>query len=114
MILLTGINCTKHKTPMFNTEQNTRQTFKISSKNDVLFSGTTLAKHKVMNSRITHKEITMIFGVLIALIVAFTLWMRSPSQFETHGTNLNVHGQLPALTTTTLKRAIAATVDVLL
>jgi|GEM_PF-4365707 len=31
---------------------------------------------------ITHKDITLIFGVLVAMVIVFTLWVRSPESTE--------------------------------
>jgi len=44
-------------------------------KNDVFVTGMGLAKPKSVNLRLTHKELTLILGIVVALIVAVTLWM---------------------------------------
>jgi hypothetical protein len=70
---------------MFKTEQIPGQNNKNQQKALVLKSGTTLANSKIVRSSITHKEITMLLGILVAAIVLFTLWMRTPSQTNTAG-----------------------------
>ena len=63
---------------MFITEQKISQTIKITSKTLIIKSGTTLAKPEPMKIRITYKEITILLGVLVALLVMITLWLRAP------------------------------------
>jgi hypothetical protein len=63
---------------MFTTVQNISQNAQIAPKTVVFVSGMRLAKSKKMKLQVTYREITMIFGILIAIVMMFTLWVRKP------------------------------------
>lgn len=42
---------------------------------DVFASGMRLVKPKSVNLKLTHRELTLALGIVVALIVAVTLWM---------------------------------------
>jgi hypothetical protein len=65
---------------MFTNEQNNRQNLKIASKKAVSGNGTAFAKSKIMKQRITYKEVTLALGILVALLVALTLWVTNPAE----------------------------------
>lgn len=44
-------------------------------KTDVFATGTPLDKPVAVNKRFTHRELTLIIGIIVALIVVVTLWM---------------------------------------
>lgn len=46
----------------------------------------------LMIKRFTYKELTLILGIIVALIVVFTLWIRQPSQ------SVSGSARLPKLT----------------
>jgi hypothetical protein len=48
------------------------------SKTRVFSTGTTFAKPGEMKRAITSKEITLIIGILVAVVVAMTLWLTHP------------------------------------
>ena len=45
------------------------------AKNGVFVTGTSLVKYNLVNVKFTHKELTLVIGIIVALIVAATLWM---------------------------------------
>jgi hypothetical protein len=45
------------------------------AKNDVFTTGTSLVKLHAVNQRFTYKELTLIIGIIVALIIVVTLWM---------------------------------------
>lgn len=45
------------------------------TRNDVFGTGTALVKPIAVNKRFTHRELTLIIGIIVALIVVVTLWM---------------------------------------
>jgi hypothetical protein len=45
------------------------------AKNGVFVTGMSLVKCCLVNARFTHKELTLVIGIIVALIVAATLWM---------------------------------------
>jgi hypothetical protein len=44
-------------------------------KNAVFTTGTAFVKPNSVNLRFTHRELTLIIGIIVALIVVVTLWM---------------------------------------
>jgi hypothetical protein len=65
---------------MFTSVQNISQNRQMPRKTVVFSSGMTLANAKPMKIHITYKDITMIFGTLIAILMIFTLWICKPQQ----------------------------------
>ena len=61
---------------MFITEQYTRQKTENLYKKALFKTGTILVNHKEVKKAITYKEITLALGILVALLIAFTLWTR--------------------------------------
>jgi hypothetical protein len=59
---------------MFTIEQNIAKTQSKCLKNAVLKRGTTLANKNIVKRKITYKELTLAFGIIIAVVVALTLW----------------------------------------
>lgn len=45
------------------------------AKNGDFVTGMSLVKGNVVNLRFTHKELTLVIGIIVALIVALTLWI---------------------------------------
>ena len=43
-----------------------------------------LAKPKTVNLRLTHRELTLMLGIVVALIVAVTLWMNYGHDMQQH------------------------------
>ena len=64
---------------MFASEQYTLQEFKNRTKKAVFESGMRFANRKAVKRRFTYKELTLIVGVVVALIVAVTLFLQTPS-----------------------------------
>jgi hypothetical protein len=64
---------------MFNTEQNISQQPQNRSKKAVLANGMALANKVIVKKGITHKELTLILGVVVALVVAL-MFARSSSE----------------------------------
>jgi hypothetical protein len=90
---------------MFTSVQNISHKAQISPKTVVFVSGMTLAKHKNMKLRITYKELTMIFGILIAAVMMFTLWVRRPQQTDSGSTNA-VSAKISQITVQTVKNLV--------
>jgi hypothetical protein len=88
MVTLPGTICTKQQTRMFTSEQNNRQNLKIASKKAVSGTGTTFAKSKVMKRRITYKEVTLALGIVVAVLVALTLWVTHPAEKQSSHTTI--------------------------
>jgi hypothetical protein len=67
-----------------------------------------------MKSIFSYKDLTMIFGVMIAIIVMFTLWMRSP---DTHSSSnepsLELHKSSLEITVPAAKTLIGTTMNTL-
>jgi hypothetical protein len=61
-------------------EQNIAPNAKKASKKDVFESGTPLAKHSGVKRSITYKEITLLLGIAVAIVIALTLWIHDPEQ----------------------------------
>jgi hypothetical protein len=61
-------------------EQHTNQNLNSASKKAGLKSGTTLANPVRMKRRITYKEIVLAFGIVIAAVIIFTLWINNPGE----------------------------------
>jgi hypothetical protein len=96
---------------MFTTEQNTAKTLAKTSKNGFMKPGMALAKDVAVKHRVTYKEVTLILGILVAVMAIFILWIADPSadgQPSSHATTL------PELLSGDLPRSIIYTlVDVL-
>lgn len=43
-------------------------------------NGMALDNSKTMIKKFTYKELTLLLGILVALIIVFTLWIRQPSK----------------------------------
>ena len=52
------------------------------AKNDVFTTGTSLVKPHTVNQRFTYRELTLIIGIIVALIVVVTLWMNQVQILE--------------------------------
>ena len=59
---------------MFTTEQYIPEIVENTPKKGLLKPGTTLATPRIVKQRINYKQITVGFGILVALLVAFSLW----------------------------------------
>jgi len=44
------------------------------------FCGITLANKEIVKKFITYREITVAIGILVALVIVLTLWVRKPGQ----------------------------------
>lgn len=90
-------------------EQHTNQTFKSASKKAVLKSGTTLANPVRMKRRITYKEIVLAFGIVIAAVIIFTLWINNPGEQSSLHPTMVPYKSFPVAA----KSLIQTTVDIL-
>jgi hypothetical protein len=61
---------------MFTHEQSIPQNRLIRSKRQVLGLGMAFVKPESVKRNFTYKEYTLIAGVVVALIIVFTLWFR--------------------------------------
>jgi hypothetical protein len=61
-----------------------------------------------MKRSINYKAITLVLGILVALLVAFTLWIRTPKESAAADTTLNT----PTFTfPSAIKALIGTTID---
>jgi NADH:ubiquinone oxidoreductase subunit 3 (subunit A) len=95
---------------MFTSVQNISQNTQNPRKTMVFDSGMTLAKHNTMKLQITYREITMIFGTLIAIVVMFTLWVRKP---EMPDSSIQLPLKVTAVVLPTAKTIVESAADVL-
>ena len=60
----------------------------------LLRNGTSLANRNAMKRQITYKEVLVAFGIIIAVVVALTLWdnHRELSQSSTHNSSSILDG----------------------
>ena len=61
-------------------EQNIAPSAKKALKKGVFETGIPLAKHSGMKRSITYKEITLLLGIAVAIVIALTLWIHNPEQ----------------------------------
>lgn len=84
-------NC---KTPMFTTEQNISQNTQNRSKKAISENGMALANKVIVKKGITHRELTLILGIVVALVVALTFFSKS----RTSDNKTGISGKLPVVT----------------
>jgi hypothetical protein len=59
---------------MFTTEQHIPKIVENTRKKGLLNAGTTIARPRIVKQRINYKQVTVGFGILVALLIAFSLW----------------------------------------
>ncbi len=64
---------------MFATEQPIASNVKNQTKNQLLSTGTRLAKRHSVKKRFTYRELTLLVGIIVAAIVLFTFLSRQSS-----------------------------------
>ncbi|MCI0751443.1 MAG: hypothetical protein L0Y35_06360 [Flammeovirgaceae bacterium] len=52
----------------------------------ILKNGTTVENKRLVNLKITYKEISLLIGILVALLIAFTLWFNQEGKTATEVT----------------------------
>lgn len=67
------------------------QNIRNAADSTFLNTGMALAKPPVVKKRITNRDLTMILGILVALIIAFTLWVRTPDLREAGNRGVHPH-----------------------
>lgn len=67
------------------------QNIRNAADSTFLNTGTALVKPPVVKKRVTNRDLTMILGILVALIIAFTLWVRTPDMREAHNRRVHPH-----------------------
>jgi len=94
---------------MFRFERNRNANTENASKKAVFKTGISLAQSKAMKRSVTSKEITLLLlGILVAIAVAFTLWVNDPeTQSSTHSSIL------PHLNPVALKNIVFSAIKVL-
>jgi hypothetical protein len=60
---------------MFNNEHHNAKKSKNQARKGFFGTGTALAGRGTVNRRITYKELTLLAGVIVALIIVFTVWL---------------------------------------
>lgn len=95
-----GIPCTKLKKPMFKTVQHISRKQRNLTEKEVSGGWHNIGRGtRRMKRRMTYKELIMVLGILVALLVAFTLWAKSPA--ETPASRAKLTFPKPALSSTT-------------
>ncbi len=81
--------------------------YKNQVKNNKLRLGTNLANQHVMKQSISAKELTLLVGILVALIISFVL-VSTSSVFLSEISNVPVPGvEIPILTKVVLKKIMS-------
>jgi hypothetical protein len=62
---------------MFTSVQYHPQKANLEAKNGALKAGMALAKGERMIKRFTYKELTIIIGIIVALVIVFAFWSTS-------------------------------------
>lgn len=60
---------------MFNNEHHNAKKFKNQARKGLFRTGTALAGRGTVSRKITYKELTLLAGVIVALIIVFTVWL---------------------------------------
>jgi hypothetical protein len=68
--------------------------------------GITLANNEIVKKFITYREITVVIGILVALVIVLTLWVRKPGQ-SVSGYERNPHVGMPVSAKDIFKSAVA-------
>jgi hypothetical protein len=63
---------------MFKSGQDQALSTKNHPKTAIYNYGMTLVKKRSMNRNFTYRELTVILGILVALLVVFTFWYKTP------------------------------------
>lgn len=64
---------------MFTTEQSIRKILRIPSGKAIFRSGMPLVKGDSMKKRFTYRELSLLLGIVVALLIAVTLWAGKPA-----------------------------------
>jgi hypothetical protein len=105
-----GISCTKCKKSMFKTVQHPSQKQRNSSEKRISGGWHNIGhKTRHMKRGMNYKALTMVLGILVALLVAFTLWARTPDE----GTS-RARLTLPRPVLPTTKSVIRTAIDIIL
>ena len=97
----------RHKS-MFTIEQHINKNIHKKARNGVFKTGMPLANPKHVNLRFTYKELTLVLGVLVALVIAFTAWT---SQNDLNHSTENTHSTFKIsapIVQEVIKRSISA------
>jgi len=74
---------------MFKAVQSVARRSKTEPKKAVFNIGTTLEKRNTVNRKFTYRELTLILGIVVALLVVFMLWFTQDAVMsESIGTRL--------------------------
>ena len=89
-----GNTCTKHANSMFSIEQHIEKKEENGPKTGFFQNGTRLANRNAVKMQITYKELMVAFGIIVAVLVALTLWEnhRVQDQSTTQNSPSIVHG----------------------
>jgi hypothetical protein len=93
--------------PMFTTEQNISQKSKNASNQGILRFGTTLAKSTLVKPLAIHRIITLALGIIVAMLIALTLWIKSPA------TTTSYSPAVPKITVPAWSAAIHIVADII-
>lgn len=69
---------------MFTSEQHIAKNPQKTIKKGLFNVGTSLERGMAVKPRITYKEITLIFGILVALLVSLTFWVSGDAEVSSN------------------------------
>ncbi|MFZ6012949.1 MAG: hypothetical protein ACOYXT_21575 [Bacteroidota bacterium] len=89
---------------MFTSGQYIGQKLQNQPLKAVFQHGTALARRKIVKRRFTYKELTLVLGIVVALLIVFTWWFKNPAvPAQNTGDN---HRTLPVITLPTVAKGL--------
>ncbi len=73
---------------MFTIVQPYRQNMNLKGRKGFLNAGTTLVKGDSMIRKFTYKELTLIIGIIVALVIVFAVWSNKEVSGESFGPSI--------------------------
>lgn len=95
---------------MFTIEQSIRPKLKNQTRNDLWKPGMALAKQKPVKGRFSYKELTVILGIVVALLVVLTLWIGQQTE-EQSVENMISLPEISFPSTETVKKTMTEVVE---
>lgn len=105
--MLIGVFIVRKQRELCSLLNNLRAENPLAASETAIFKhGITLANRTVVKKTITYREITVAIGILVAMVIAFTLWIHDPQDTIT-GFESGSNFDLPAAAKTFLKATSA-------
>jgi hypothetical protein len=80
---------------MFTSVQLNRQNMNLKSKKNSLNAGMALAKGERVIKKFTYKELTIIIGIIVALVIVFAVWANQEVSSESFGSSKKTKIETP-------------------